>query len=423
MKYLNTLLVLLILGLSVYLATMFLKNFVYPNTYLADVDMSSKNRNQVEQFLQSQSQQTVELKISNRIYRFSYEDMGVYYSQEAAYNDIFEPNSNIFLRVPNYLSSYSTERIISPPLKFSQDYYSFIDSSVFTFIDAQTNEGKQYMMNAETLKTQLELHFGSDQPIEVGLREYTQTEIDPSLYARRLNAIIDEPVELIVTDGQKSSEVTLSRAEVMGVSSVRMDPNTAAVDISINSSSLNDIIQQYKTQIEGADSDRIKEHIRQDFINLLRNRLEGQDADVIMAHVSDTTNTNGDRAERYIEIDLSEKMVYLFDTGKLVETVPALSDICSALEPGEHTVIQKTRSLYAADDDVWVPYWVGFSLNDNTNTILGINEAPYRKEDNRGKPQIKEGVPQSKACVSLPIGRAENVYGFSSIHMPVYIFE
>jgi hypothetical protein len=402
---------------------MYVYNFAFPNTYLGDVNLSRKTQTEIDQFLTTRSLDSVDIEVNTRIYSFSYEDLGILFYKEKALSEIFEPNQHPFFRYAKFLSASSTERIIPPPLTFSQDFYEMLDAAEFTFIDPQSNEGKTYVIDAETLKTQLALNFGKKEPIEVTLLEKTEEEKDPSVMARRLNHVQDKPVDLIVTDGDKSSNVSFSKAEVKGVSTVRMDPETADVHISVDKEKLSEIIREKNEDLAPVQSDIVQEDIRNDFTALIDKRLDGQNSDVIVTRLADKANTTGDRAEKYIEVDLSQKKLYLFDGGRVTASFPVMSDVCQAAEAGEYSVRTRAKSAYSASTHRWVPYWVAFSLHEETNALLGINEVPYAKEDTDSAPRINPNKVKTESCISLPIGRAQEVYAFASVNMPVYVFE
>lgn len=422
MRYLNVVLILTIFALGIYLSSLYLSHFVYPHTYLGDVDISGKTRKEVEQFLITRSLDTIKIQVNTRIYSFSYDDLGIIYYKDRALKDIFEPNQQPILKYINYVMALYSEKIIPPPLAFSQDFYTTLDTATFMFIDPQTKEGKQYEIDAEALKTQIALNFGKKEAIQTTLREH-DTDIDPTIMARRVSHVQEKPVDIILKKDSKTSNVTFSTAEVKGISTVRMNPETAEVDIAIDKKGLEDVIKNKDVSKTDVSSEILKEDLKNDFTALLKKRLDGMESDIIITDVKNKTNTNGDKAKKYIEIDISDKTVYLFENGKVQAHYSIKNPLCDSLKNGTYGVKTKIRSMYSPDTERWVPYWIGFFLDSSKKTLFGIHEIPYQKKGDKEKPHIKINAMKTESCVALSIGEAEKVYEFAEVNMPVYVFK
>jgi len=136
-------------------------------------------------------------------------------------------------------------------------------------------------------------------------------------------------------------------------------------------------------------------------------------------------NTSGLAAPKYIEVDISEQRMYLFLDGKMHKTYTISSGLEYPTPRGIFFIKNKYPNAYSGIYHVWMPYWMEFYYHPLLGATFGIHELPYWFEGGRKvrRPREKLGSPSTGGCISLDFGKAKEVYNFSEVGMPVYIYE
>lgn len=119
---------------------------------------------------------------------------------------------------------------------------------------------------------------------------------------------------------------------------------------------------------------------------------------------------------RYIEVNLSEQMMYLFEGKDLRSTYRVSTGKWSMPTPtGEFKIENKHDRAYSATYGLYMPWWMGF-----IGTEYGIHELPeWPNGAKEGEDHI--GTPVSHGCIRLGIGSAEAVYNFATEGTLVFI--
>lgn len=120
-------------------------------------------------------------------------------------------------------------------------------------------------------------------------------------------------------------------------------------------------------------------------------------------------------AGKYIDLDISEQRLYLFEGDNLVGAYSVSTGKWSMPTPlGTFSIKTKVPLAYSSKYGLYMPYWMSFYPG------YGIHELPYWPGGYReGSSHL--GVRVSHGCVRLGIGPAETAYNWSYIGMPVYI--
>jgi hypothetical protein len=417
MKYINALLFLLIFSLSVYLSNIYLSNYVFPNTYIGSIDISGKTKPEIKKFLNHQTNKKINIKVNKRIYRFYYSDLGVILPKEDTLNKILKPNEHFLLKYINYFKSFNSENIIAPPIKFSQHFYETINQSVFTFVDPKTNETKNYQIDIETLKTQIILNFGKNTTIDTIVLVEKNKDIDPVLMAQRVNRVFEQPIEIMVSQEESLRNIPLEKAEVKGISTVRMNPENANVEINVDKADLKKTLTKKDELLKHQDIN--EESIGENLEMLVKNRLEGINLDLIVTEDEKKPNTNGKVKDKYIEIDLSARTIFLFEGGFVKSKHRIISDICQEIKKGELKVTAKIDKVHSKGNKKWINNWLKLNLKKD-KVDFGIGEIPYTKENEEIDNQE---IYSRDNCISLPINDSKLVYDFAEDNLSVYIFE
>jgi len=126
--------------------------------------------------------------------------------------------------------------------------------------------------------------------------------------------------------------------------------------------------------------------------------------------------TPGKYPGRYIEINLSEQMLYQFEGSNMVGTHKVSTGKWSMPTPtGEYAINNKDPRAYSQEYGLYMPYWMSF-----IGSQYGIHELPeWPNGAKEGEGHL--GTPVSHGCVRLGRGSAETVYNWAEIGTPVYI--
>jgi hypothetical protein len=119
---------------------------------------------------------------------------------------------------------------------------------------------------------------------------------------------------------------------------------------------------------------------------------------------------------RYIDIDLSDQNLYIFENGQELGAFKVSTGIRGMATPvGEFQVMGKARRPWSAKYGLYMPWFIQF-----TNQGHGIHELPewpggYKEGANH------LGIAVSHGCVRLGIGPAKKVYDFVEVGIPIVI--
>lgn len=118
---------------------------------------------------------------------------------------------------------------------------------------------------------------------------------------------------------------------------------------------------------------------------------------------------------KYIEVNLSEQRMYIFNGSQLDGTFVISSGKASMPTPeGTFTVQNKNTRAWSATYKLYMPYWMSIG------GLYGIHELPeWPGGYKEGEAHL--GTPVSHGCVRLGVGSAETVYNWTDIGTPVFI--
>jgi len=118
----------------------------------------------------------------------------------------------------------------------------------------------------------------------------------------------------------------------------------------------------------------------------------------------------------YIEVDISQQMLYLFDGTSLAGGYRVSTGMSVMPTPvGNFSVLNKSPRAYSTQYGLYMPWWNGFTAAGH-----GIHELP-EWPDGTKEGEWHLGIPVSHGCIRLGVGAAQVVYDFSPIGTPVFI--
>jgi len=435
------LLILVFCVLGFYVA---IKNLSYPRLMLGRLPIGFKTRNEIQKTLENSLEQTISVKVYNRIYNFRYRDLGIILNQTATLDMIFAVNHQVFpINIISFVKNLLTGSQLLPRLSFGQNYYHFVTKTIFDFtnkpdtliiddvakkIDLTQNDN-QYQIDGNDLKAQLFSRFGEKsliiEPQLTRLNDGSKFQ-KITTYNQQLKTAFEQPLHLVINNNNALQSYTVDPADLKQLVNIGYDPNSEQINLTVNNTAFDRLIFSALASGFTADRQINPTVIKNDIIDAISARLNGTDYGVITEQVLNHSNTSGEKADRYIEIDISQQTLYLFDQQNLAGIYRISSGLYKPTPRGEFKIINKATNAYSDLYHVFMPYWMAFYFEKETNSYYGIHELPYWITGNGQKiqrPREFIGAPHTGGCVSLDIGAAKQVYDFSSVDMPVFVFD
>ena len=127
-------------------------------------------------------------------------------------------------------------------------------------------------------------------------------------------------------------------------------------------------------------------------------------------------NNPGKYPGKFIEVNLTQQMLYTFDGTQPINSYRVSTGKWSMPTPeGEYTINNKDPRAYSQEFGLYMPYWMAF-----IGSKYGIHELP-EWPDGRKEGEDHLGTPVSHGCVRLGRGSAEEVYNWAEVGTPVFI--
>lgn len=121
-------------------------------------------------------------------------------------------------------------------------------------------------------------------------------------------------------------------------------------------------------------------------------------------------------AGKYIDVNLTEQMLYTLEGDKLVASYRVSTGKWSMPTPvGDFVINNKDPRAYSAQYDLYMPYWMAFIGSSH-----GIHELP-ETSSGRKEGESSLGVPVSHGCIRLGVGAAGEVYNWAEVGTPVFV--
>lgn len=415
----------------------------YPNTYIGKQHVSGKTEGQIRKLLEKQESITPKIQIKNRTYTYTYEQMGVVVDTQKAIADVFAPNKNIFpVSMLHFFQSLTTKRTLTPPLVFTQKFDQFVEDTVFDFSDIPDNVSidtetkwvlveenqEAYRMAKDSLTALLVSRFGQyDRPIYPQLSKITNVTVDQVIdINEKLANVFGAPIIVYLDLGGTSQAFEMKEEDIREVANIYLDSDRIHVTIDINPDALERVITK-RVHDSGFPirNNVVTQRVREDFAKAINLRFGGASIGAIATKLDDGPNTNGSAAAKYIEVDISQQKMYLFQNGKLLKAYTVSTGLDYPTPTGRFTIINKVGLGFSNIYNVWLPWWMGFKYSEELGAYFGIHEQPYILTED-GRPIIqgpKIGTPSTGGCVALAPGAAREVYRFGDIGTVVQIYQ
>lgn len=142
---------------------------------------------------------------------------------------------------------------------------------------------------------------------------------------------------------------------------------------------------------------------------------------VIAPTSNDRPSTDGRFANRYIEIDGSRQLLFLWEDGnskrfRISGAFPEYNPV------GIHQIFTRSTIAWSRPASKWMPYWQAFTFDPSQNAFLGIHGLVYWYPGltKTGDKKIYEpisniGKPKSTGCLRLTVEDAKKVYDWAKV--------
>ena len=438
----NKVLISVICILLIVLASICLNNLVFPNTFLSNDKISNKSKKDIADLLKANMKIPILIKVKNRIYQYSYHDLGISINSEKTIESVFEENKKSFFKnMINYIQSLSSQKKIMPILTFNKQLNEFCNDSIYDFsqesdeiaVDEEnktfiSNEKQEkYKIDAEDLKTKIIFGFGiEDKAIEPKLIKLESLHKDKvALYNKQLNNVFNEPIQVIIKGENEIYEFAFSSQDLKKMIKAEYMSEKEELRISINEKAFKTITNQHIPFKKTGDEKIPIVKFKKQLALVIHSRLTGNNINEITAYIETSPNSYGNLSAKYIEVDISQQKMYLFSDGNLVNSYTVSTGIDHPTPVGTFKILNKQENAWSDIYNVWMPYWMAFSYSSSLNAYFGIHEIPYwlvsggyRLE----RPKDFIGTPNTGGCVALHTGDAREVYDFAYKDMPLYIY-
>lgn len=416
--------------------------FVYPNTYLGKTDVSAMTAGQIKKLLDREQSVVPKIQIKDRTYQYGYDQMGIVIDRDRAIDALFKPNRAFFpISLVYFIRQVFSQRTVAPPLVFTQQFEQFIGDMIFDFgqsadnisVDPTTKSlvveenAQVYRMDSASLKELLLAHFGQySHPIYPMLAKVTNETINQVVdINEKLAAVFSSPIIVYLDLDGTTVAIELKEEDIREATTVILDPDRVHVSVTVNSDALNRVIIR-RVHAAGFPirNTVVTQNVRDDFQKAVTLRFGGTNVAAVTTTLDGGPNTNGSIADKYIEVDISQAKMYLFENGKVYKSYKVSTGLDYPTPVGHFTILNKVGLGFSTIYNVWLPWWMGFSYSEELQAYFGIHEQPYTLTAD-GKPVTRGpniGTPSTGGCVALAPGAAREVYAFADVGTPVYIF-
>lgn len=414
----------------------------FPNTIVGSANLGLMTKPKIRSLLSTHYAASLPLTINAQSYDLTYEHLGIYMDPDLAVHEIFSPNSKPFLtKISLFATQLFRPRRIQIPLSFSQEFYEYVhkidaagtEKTDIVYVDQDNKQAtlyaphQRYTIDLPHFQTALLHHFGRrDTPLIVPLVEAPNELIEKVANTNaNLSRAYNSPLTVIVGLNGTNQFITLSPEDLRKYTTASVTAETGAVAFTLNTDKflpdLTTALSVYKTSFNPtAAVERVGNGIK----NALTTRYEGGPAESVKVGVDSGPNTEGEIADKYIEIDISQQKMFTFKDRQLVKTYRVSTGKDYPTPVGTFKILNKTGLGFSNIYNVWMPYWMGFEYSRELHAYFGIHELPYFYSSNNKIQRPREfiGAPNTGGCVALDIGDSKEVYQFADIGTPVVIY-
>lgn len=417
--------------------------WVYPRTYLGTSNVSGYTRSQIDALIQKYRKNVYTIRIRDRSYKDTLSDVGVVIDTSHVESLLFSPNRKTFpLNVFTFFRSFFITTTIPAPLSFTPQYTQFIDNSVFNFgtgqddvVFSESDKSLTYVENEDKyrideeyfrdlLKTRLS---DATDPLYPKLVKVENAKAAAVMDTNdRIKQVFLSPLTVFIDSEEESKTFILTEKELADIANIELSSDQTSVTVDVHVDVLTKYINDHAKQIHYlARGNIVNPIVIESMRGVLTDRFNGHEVDAVTLAIDKGPNTTGSYAQKYIEVDISQQQMYLFNSGKLVKVYRVSTGKDYPTPVGEFKILNKTGLGYSRIYNVWMPWWMGFAYSDQLHAYFGIHELPYALVGGTKiqRPSSFLGAPNTGGCIALDIGAAHDVYAFADVGTSVVIYQ
>ncbi len=418
----------------------FINTVAYPNTKVGTMDVSFKNKKEIQKLLEKEEKKNIVLSAKERKYTIPLLSIGVHLNKKSILDTVFTENNKPFPR--NYLSffkSFYKKRIISPTLTFTPEFRQRLDMMTFDFTkedDVITfNESEksfelfdnQQKYKIDTTRFQFDIisAFGKSNTIITAYLTKIPSNSkfeQVAEYNKKLALVYSKPVSITIDGTDK--KVELSPPELKSVLGASYKVEEKNIDLAIDENKVSELLKNKELERRNGDRSIDLEKVKTSLLSLLKERFAGQEQNSVTASMTFSPNTDGSVARKYIEVDISQQRMYRFENGKIIAEHVVSTGLYYPTPTGKFKILNKAKNAFSDIYNVWMPYWMAIYFDPKVKAYIGIHELPYWYSGGgiQRRPREFLGTPRTGGCISLDMGTAKEVQDWSEIGMPVHVY-
>lgn len=420
----------------------YLSNHIYPNTYLGSLNLAGHSKEQVLRLLAQVQKVPVRVKVKDRVYSYSLSELGIIFDLNTTVTQLFHDNQgSFFKRLSTYYHDTRTQQMVQPALVFTQKFYEQFQNTVFDFsikpdevlVDQNSKQlifasnQEKYTLNSKFLEQTIRTQFGENELIIAQIQRIVDDHNPVTIeeYNKNLGRITALPVTVSLPT--IDTPITLAPTDLQKLLLVSYDNNKQQLGIDVNQKMLTNLAQSQVSQLlQRTDMAVDSVALKKSLVSLATSRFNNIDTSFIQGTLVQIPQSHGEIAQKYIEIDIRQQTMYLWEGGNNIATHRVSTGLYYPTPPGTYHILNKAPNAYSDIYHVWMPYWMAFYLDPKVNAYLGIHELPYWVTGDGQeirRPRNFIGSPHTGGCVSLDLGEAKLVYDWAEVGMPVIVYE
>ncbi|MBI2310598.1 L,D-transpeptidase [Candidatus Collierbacteria bacterium] len=417
--------------LALVLLTGTIVNFlIWPNSYLGQTKISFRLRSQVRKQVEEALRKPIKIKLEEREFETTYSNLDISMSVDRTLAPLEKIGFGQKVRM--WLSALTTPTLVQPILVFGSAFEDRVNDLIhpveikervsfdknklaFTYI----SDGRAKRIDTDGFRRRLITTFGQTELVIEPTIINLKSDIEKK--AEEENVLIDKalarPIEIILKKGGRNVTISLQRRDLSGLLD-GADELTTPMYLRVDKGRLASILFNkvgFAVPVVYV-ANRIENEI-------LARQTTDASSPVVLGD-DDGPNSDGTGAEKYIEVDVSQQKMFLFENGNLLKSFRVSTGLYYPTPSGKYKIINKSTLGYSGIFDVFMPYWMAFSYAKDLGAYLGIHELPYKLSGGEKFYRFGNYIGQKKTggCVALAPGDSREVYDFSFPNMDVLIY-
>lgn len=404
---------------------------IWPDSYLGQTKISFQLRSQVRKRVEEALRRPIKIKLEGREFETTYSNLGISMSVDRTLAPLEKVGFG--QRTLMWISALTTPTLIQPILVFDPSFEDLVNSMIDSvkikervsfdknkLAFAYISDGRAKKIDTDDFRRRLITTFGqADLVIEPTI---INLKSDMEQKAEEENILIDKalakPIDVIIKKSGGNVTISLQKKDLPGLLD-STDNLTEPIDLKVDKGRLASLlfnkvgiampVVYAANQIE----------------NEILARQTTKASSPIVLGDDDGPNSDGTAAEKYIEVDVSQQKMFLFENGNLLKSFRVSTGLYYPTPSGKYKIINKSTMGYSGIFDVFMPYWMAFSYAKDLSAYLGIHELPYKLSGGEKLYRFGNYIGQKKTggCIALAPGDSREVYDFSFPNMDVLIYD